>query len=186
LIHGLKPVAIVAMTAYALQADKNRCLDAGMNGYIAKPIKEDELRGAIDRLVFGKDGRAILPEAEEQPETIEKQPEIKEVPVFDRSSLLQRIGGDEALIATFVTMFTTSSDEHLAALAKAAAEGDAEQIRRKAHAVKGSAGNVGAVRLSVAADTLEKAIRENPSVDPSGLLAKLEEEYRLFREESGN
>ncbi|MBV5340177.1 MAG: response regulator, partial [Deltaproteobacteria bacterium] len=186
LTHGLMPVVIIAMTAYALQGDKNRCLDAGMDGYIAKPIKEDELRGAIDRLVFGKAGREVLPEVAEQPTHMEKQTETKEVPVFDRSALLQRIGGDEALVGTFVTMFITSSDEHLAVLAKAAGERNAEQMRSRAHAIKGSAGNVGAVRLSVAAAALEKALRENPSVDPSELLARLEEEYRLFREESGH
>ena len=184
LIQGLQPVVIVAMTAYALQGDKNRCLDAGMDGYIAKPIKDDELREVIDRLVFGKAGRESVSVHDATGQAATAQQEL-DVPVFDRNALLERIGGDESLVEMFVNMFFTSADEHLTLLLQAAAKGDTEQMRTRAHAIKGSAGNVGAVRLSVAAAALEKTFREEPSADYGELLGRLEEQYRLFRVESG-
>ena len=184
LTHGLQPVVIVAMTAYALQGDKNRCLDAGMDGYITKPIREDELRGVIGRLVLGRNGPEIQQESSAPPH-IQQEQQTDETPVFDRNALLNRIGGDEDLVKTFVTMFLTSADEHLALIIQAAAENDSGQMRTRAHAIKGSASNVGAVRLSAAAADFEKALREEPSAGQPELLAKLEEQYRLFREETG-
>jgi two-component system, sensor histidine kinase and response regulator len=185
LAQSLQPVPIVAMTAYALQGDKDRCLAAGMDAYIAKPIREDDLRGVIKRLVFGKAVVEAPPGATEPPPVLETKTEPEQKPVFDRQALLSRLGGNEALVQKFVAMFFVSADEHISLLRQAAGAGDLEQMRAKAHAIKGSAGNVGACALSAAAAALEKTIREEPSSELAHLMALLEEQYRLFRTESG-
>ncbi len=188
LSQGATPVPIVAMTAYALQGDKDRCLAAGMDGYIAKPIREDDLRGMIDRLVFDQAGPALPADTgvvDPAPSQPAPEQEAGQAPVFDRNGLLNRLGGNEALVEKFVAMFFTSADEHLALLRQAAETGDAEQIRAKAHAIKGSAANVGAMALSTAAAALGNAIREERFAEQPHLLAQLEEQYALFRQESG-
>jgi two-component system, sensor histidine kinase and response regulator len=187
LAQGLTPVPIVAMTAYALQGDKDRCLAAGMDGYISKPIREEDLRGMIDRLVFDTAGPSLTSDActSTAPPQPDRDPEAKQAPVFDRAALLVRLGGNKELVKKFVTMFFDSADEHLLLLRQAAEAGDAEQIRAKAHAIKGSAANVGAMSLSAAAAALGNAIREERFAEQPHLLAQLEEQYALFRQESG-
>jgi CheY-like chemotaxis protein len=179
LSQGLRPMPIVAMTAYALQGDKDRCLAAGMDEYITKPIREDDLRAVIDRLIFGKaeqdqgSGRSIpeLPEPESP----------QQLQVFDRDGLLARLGGNQELLPKMVGLFISSADEHMKQLRQAAAEADVDQIRAKAHAIKGSAGNVGACTLSDAAAALETAVKNGEGSEQPELLASVEQQYELFR-----
>ncbi|MGE0918682.1 response regulator [Trichlorobacter lovleyi] len=186
LSQGLQPVPVIAMTAYALQGDRDRCLAAGMDGYIAKPIKEDDLCRVIGQMVFGRSDQELLQVVTEQPEIVlpaEQEPDL--YPVFDRQALLTRLGGNEALIQKFVSMFFESADEHMTQLRQAAKEGDAEQLRAKAHALKGSAGNVGACALSMAAAELETAARELQQTEQPELLSRLEEQFVLFEQATG-
>ncbi|SKA02440.1 Signal transduction histidine kinase [Trichlorobacter thiogenes] len=182
LAHKRQPVPIVAMTAYALQGDKERCLAAGMDAYLSKPIKEDDLLAVIERMVSGQPPQqpaALVMQAEVQVQEQAHQP------VFDRQALLVRLGGNESLIQKFVTMFFDSADEHMNLLRQAFEAGDAEQMRAKAHAIKGSAGNVGACALSVAAAELEMAVREGRIEEYQALWVILVEQYELFKLASG-
>lgn len=186
LSQGLQPVPVIAMTAYALQGDRDRCLAAGMDGYIAKPIKEDDLCRVIGQMAFGRSDQELLQVVIEQPEIVlpaDQEPDL--YPVFDRQALLTRLGGNEALIQKFVSMFFESADEHMTQLRQAARAGDAEQLRAKAHALKGSAGNVGACALSMAAAELETAARELQQTEQPELLSRLEEQFVLFEQATG-
>lgn len=185
LAQGVEPVPVVAMTAYALPGDKDRCLASGMDGYIAKPIREDDLREMINRLVFGISGDELPTKASEQSLSCETGGEPSSLLVFDRAALLTRLGGDETLVKKFVEMFCDSAEGHLAQLRSAVAINDTGQIRAKAHAIKGSAGNVGACALAATAETLDHAIRDGNYTDQSGLVACLEKQYELFRREAG-
>jgi len=184
LSQGLQPVPVIAMTAYALQGDRDRCLAAGLDGYIAKPIREDDLCSVIAQMVFGRLDQEPLQVVTEPAETMPAQ-EQERPPVFDRQALLTRLGGNETLIQKFVAMFFESADEHMAQLRQAAKAGDTEQVRAKAHALKGSAGNVGAVALSMAAAELETAIRELQVTELTALLERLEGQFRLFEQVAG-
>ncbi len=185
LAHQRQPLPIIAMTAYALQGDKERCLASGMDEYIAKPIKEDDLRTALERFVTGQVQQEQPVSATAEPSVVEAAPEQPRQPVFDRQALLSRLGGNEALIQKFVTMFFDSADEHLELLQQAAETGDTDQLRAKAHAIKGSAGNVGACALSAAAAELEKAAREGLTDEYAQRMDELEKQFKLFRTESG-
>lgn len=181
LAHNRQPVPIVAMTAYALQGDKERCLAAGMDAYLSKPIKEDDLLAVIERMVSGQPPQEV-PAAVVKADAL--VPDQVQQPVFDRQALLTRLGGNEALIQKFVAMFFDSAREHLTLLQQAAEQGDSDQMRAKAHAIKGAAANVGACALSQAAAELEKAVRESRTAAQEALLAKLVEQYALFEQES--
>lgn len=156
-----------------------------MDDYISKPIREDDLRGVIDRLVFGSSAEAppsVLPEQVTPPSDERSEQQLA---VFDRADLLTRLGGNQSLLPKMVKLFITSADEHLKLLCAAASAGDSDQMRAKAHAIKGSAGNVGACALSAAAAELEKAVREGDLDRQPELLTRVEQQYDLFKQESG-
>lgn len=179
--QGRQPVPIVAMTAYALQGDKDRCLQAGMDDYLTKPISEQGLLVILDRYL--REGAGLLPSPPEQQTATAPVccTDGEEQVVFDRAALLERLGGNEALVEKFVTMFFKSADEHLLLLDQGISAGDAELVRTKAHAIKGSAGNVGACALAAAAATLDRAIREGRLDQQQDLRDQLHEQYQRFR-----
>jgi HPt (histidine-containing phosphotransfer) domain-containing protein len=120
--------------------DRERWLDAGMDGYLSKPIDRQMLY-------------AVVQMASEQ-----KAP----APIsLNRDELLERLGGDEQLVQEVVRLFLDDCPRRLADLKAAVEARDAEQIRTTAHALKGAAGNLSAMALFEAARTLERMAHEN-------------------------
>src|SRR5262249_29197385 len=114
---------ILAMTAHAMKGDRERCLAAGMDGSIAKPIQLSELWQAID---------AALPAAA-------ATPSAPGGPVVDRAAVLARTGGDRELLQELIEIFRGDYPRHLADIKAAVAAGDAARLNRSAHALKGAA-----------------------------------------------
>ena len=127
------------MTAHAMTEDRERCLAAGMDGYLAKPIDRERLVDVVEARSSG--------DRREAPVT---------TPDIDRTRILSRLGGDEALMAEVVQLFLEDCPAHVAAIEQAAAAGDVPRVRSAAHALKGSAGNLSADRLADAAAALEQ------------------------------
>jgi len=136
-------VRIVAMTAHAMNSDRDRCLNAGMDGYLSKPINPQMLFAVIEQGLDGSeaDTDAAPPAA---PTT------------FDRGALLNRFSGDAGLMTDVIRVFLRDCPTHLAAISVAVTARDAEALREAAHALKGAAGNLSATRLFAAADVLER------------------------------
>ena len=136
-------VRIVAMTAHAMNSDRERCLNAGMDGYLSKPINPQMLFAVIEQELDGSDADtdAAPPAA---PTT------------FDRGALLNRLSGDAGLMTEVIRVFLRDCPTRLAAISSAVSARDAEALRAAAHALKGAAGNLSATRLFAAADVLER------------------------------
>jgi CheY-like chemotaxis protein/HPt (histidine-containing phosphotransfer) domain-containing protein len=144
-------VPVIAMTAHAMTGDRERCLAAGMDGYVSKPIRAEELLEALA-------GVALPPAAAPPAGPAAGAP--REAEVFDKDEALQRVGGDVDLLRELVEVFLESCPGQLRELREAAAAGDPERMRRTAHAIKGAVSNFGA-RLAVeAAQRLETMDRD--------------------------
>ncbi len=137
-------IPIVALTANAMKGDKDRCLRAGMDAYIAKPVKAQEVARAIEELC----PRGSAPE--------EAAAHPPEEPLFDRGATLALVGDDPALAREIAALFLESSPALLEELRQAIEGGDAHTAERTAHALKGSASNFFAKRTVEAALALEQ------------------------------
>jgi PAS domain S-box-containing protein len=137
-------VPIVAMTAHAMKGDRERCLLAGMDDYVSKPVRAQELHEALARMVGGGEGAS-------SPATGHRPPATP----FDEAELLDRVGGDRELLREVVRLFFETSPAMLAELRQAAAAGDAETLHRQAHTLKGMVGHFGARAAIEAALRLE-------------------------------
>jgi PAS domain S-box-containing protein len=142
-------VPIVAMTAHAMGGDRERCIAAGMDAYISKPIRIPEFLGTLERLIpsgfAGKLGGLS---------------EGAFDPVVNRDSVMARFGGDVNLFREAAELFCSSMPRLLAHLHAAIAAGDGNTVARTAHTVKGSVGNFEGKSALEAAERLERLARQ--------------------------
>jgi len=138
---------IVAMTAHTMKGDRERCLEAGMDGYIAKPFRSAELHA----LLAGLERPAPAPEALTAP----LQAGAAEG-VFLYREALARVGGDARLLREAVQLLRPELPGIGSRIRAALAAGNARELDRAAHGLKGSAGLIGASRVEAAARRLEE------------------------------
>jgi CheY-like chemotaxis protein/HPt (histidine-containing phosphotransfer) domain-containing protein len=135
---------IIAMTAHAMKGDRERCLEAGMDGYLAKPVQAKELQQAIEALFNA------CPDADSVDTAAEPAG-----PVLDQTALLARVDGDRAFLQELAECFLKDSPRLLAAVRDAITRGDAQELSRAAHTLKGSVSNFCAPAAIDAARNLE-------------------------------
>jgi signal transduction histidine kinase/CheY-like chemotaxis protein len=177
---GRKPMPIIALTANALQGDRERCLDSGMSDFISKPFTMKKLHDALSDATSGLPRRepgAASPEAASlaaPPESTAETLAIVEdtaLPVVDPAHIKElRSLGRPHLIHQAVTMFQKQALENLDQLEAACRERDVESIERAAHSLKSSSLSVGGRRFAAAASECEQAARRG-AVDTAGRLA---------------
>ena len=151
---GLERLPIIAMTANAMQDDRARCLDAGMNDYVAKPIEPALLFDVLRRWVRP---RAVLPQALRPPGARVLPHEIAGLEI---TTGLRRVGGKHATYVDLLRSFRASQHDVVARLQQALDADDTETADRLAHTTKGVAGMLGATRVEACAAAVEQAIRE--------------------------
>ncbi len=153
-------VPIVAMTAHAMKGDRDRFLAAGMDGYVAKPVRPHELYAAVEG--GGPDAEAGLL----APEDVS----------FEWDAALERVGGDEAMLRDLAEMFFAECPKLIQQIHEHIASEDGPELRRAAHTLKGSAHVFGAAAVAEAAHRLEEIGREEAFADAEEALALLEDE----------
>ena len=146
-------IPIVAMTAHAMKGDRDRFLAAGMDGYVAKPVRPHELYAAVE-------GLALVP---------------VDLP-FEWEAALERVGGDEAMLRDLAEMFFAECPKLMQQVREHIAGADGPALRRAAHTLKGSAHVFGADAAAKSAHRLEEIGREEAFADAAEALALLEDE----------
>jgi PAS domain S-box-containing protein len=149
---------IIAMTAHVMKGDRERCLDAGMDAYVAKPVQREVLLATIDRVLGRSTGQAS---------------EATDGEICDADVLRARVP-DEAILAEVIALFLQECPRMLADVREAVERGDAARIRSAAHTFKGAAGNFVAAPVVEAATHLEMMGEAADLDGAKGALARLE------------
>jgi CheY-like chemotaxis protein len=150
---------IIAMTAHAMKGDRERCLAAGMDGYVSKPIQSADLFRAIDEALAMCGQRA--------PKS------APPMPVFDRDASLARAGGDPELLQEIAAIFVAESPNWLRHIQAAIAEQDAARLERAAHTLRGSVSNFSAPAVVAALEQLESMGRTGVLTDAAAMFETL-------------
>jgi len=160
---ALAGLPIIAMTANVMAGDRERCLAAGMNDYIAKPIHVDALYSILARCTH-RDATAAMPIPPEQSR------KTSDAPVFDPKKAIARLG-NEATYLDVLQKFIPNQGLAAQSIQSALASGDRLEAERLAHTLKGIASTIGAAHLAESARQLETAIREKNAEKYPPLLA---------------
>jgi HPt (histidine-containing phosphotransfer) domain-containing protein len=158
---------VVAMTALAMKGDRERCIEAGMDGYLSKPIRQQELDEALESYVDRK--RTSLISA---PTT-----SIQETSV-DADELLERIDGDYSFLAELAELFRKDYPCQLMAAREAQSRQDCQAVEKASHTLKGALANLAAGPASRIAQDLEANARSGDLTHADSALHQLEEELK--------
>jgi two-component system, sensor histidine kinase and response regulator len=134
-------VPIVAMTAHAMKGDRERCLEAGMDRYVSKPLEPEELFRVVENLAVGS---SVAPQVAPPSST-----------VFDYPTVLKRMRGNAVLVKELIGLFLGECTQSIEELRLAIERRDAPKLKAVGHALKGSAGNFGVQAVCDAAERLE-------------------------------
>jgi CheY-like chemotaxis protein/HPt (histidine-containing phosphotransfer) domain-containing protein len=160
-----KHMPIIALTAYAMKGDRERCLAAGMDGYVPKPIRHRDLFETIQELVM--DVPTTLP-----PAPPEKPPQE----VLDEALLVSRVENDPQLLRDIVDLFLEEWPHLVDEIRLGLDRKDAKAVQRGAHSLKGSTSNLAAQMASEAALKLERLAGAGDLVEAESALQGLERE----------
>jgi|SRR5579863_1186754 len=173
-------VPIVAMTAHAMKGDRERCLAAGMDAYVSKPLQVQQLFAVIESVlpsVVEEDNRTVEPVQAQTPAGARASE-----PVFDRDLVMARVEGDMELLREIVGLFLEETPQLLSNITESIASGDPVALERAAHALKGSVGNFGTKTAYEPALRLEAMGRGREMADAHEVYLKLEKEVAFLRD----
>jgi signal transduction histidine kinase/DNA-binding response OmpR family regulator len=175
-------IPVIAMTANAMQGDRERCLQAGMDDYLSKPVNPQALAVALEkwlpaeRAAIPSSGAAVSEEA--APAAAVRQ----DIPIFDRAGMLLRLMDDEKLAQTVMGGFLEDIPKQIDKLRGYLESGDTPAVVRQAHTIKGAAANVGGERLRQAAFTVEQAAKFAEIPRAQAAFSAIEAEFERLRQ----
>ncbi len=151
------PIPIVALTAHALKGQEEKCLRHGMNDFITKPLRRDQLLNVVSKWLHGADAGTHTVAAQDLRKGVEfeKDSASLETPM-DWSTAVEEFLGDQDLLLQVIDGFQTQVKKQIKTISDALDSGDAETVRLEAHAIKGGVSNIAAHPLFKIALKLEQ------------------------------
>ena len=163
---------IVAMTANSLEGDREKCLNAGMDDYVSKPVKPEHLQAAIHRF---QGLRAVD----------QQNRESGSVGVIDPNIIAgfreMAVEGEESILGKLIDVFVENTPRVIEEARKALATRMSPQLERAAHTLKGSCSNFGAERMRVVCEQLEEAARHGRLENAAGFINDIEFQFHFVR-----
>jgi len=170
-----RELPIIAMTASVMAADRERCINAGMNDHVAKPIDVNELFSTLVRWLKRSAGETVVSAAEVSQEDVPIR-----IPGVDVEKALKRVGGSIKLYKTLLSRFRETQIDAAHRIKEAIGRAETETARREAHTLKGLAGSVGATALAECASMVENLLKTNETAGLDQALASLEKSLSDF------
>ncbi len=159
-------LVIIAMTAHAMTGDRERCLQAGMNDHIAKPLDPEELKGVVSQWLLKN--QSVKEMSNSNNDAVATTIAVREIAGIDYEAGLARVMGNVELYEKLLSGFWVEQHEDLNDLQNSLDRNDWQAARLLVHSIKGAAGSLGAEALYTAASRLEHSLRSNnalPDVD---------------------
>jgi CheY-like chemotaxis protein len=154
-VEGGSHIPIIALTANAMKGDAEKCLEAGMDGYLSKPLHLPDLLGAIQRVVRREPNVQAVAAAESS----------GELPAFDIATALVSVEEDRDLLRDLAVVFCEDVPHSISEIENSIAQNDAETLERLAHSLKSSTGSLGGKAAAAAALVLEGIGRSRNLLD---------------------
>ncbi len=177
-------VPIIAMTASAMRGDREKCLKAGMDDYVSKPVDPGELASALKKWLpaakakpGSQMGEGCSPQADRSSPVAPSGAKV-----FDRDILVSRLMGDETLAREVIVLFLSDTPKRITELKAFLEVGNAAGTERHAHSIKGAASNVGGEALCAAASAVEKAAKSGDFAAALASMAQLAAQLERFKE----
>jgi CheY-like chemotaxis protein/HPt (histidine-containing phosphotransfer) domain-containing protein len=189
----VKHIPIIALTANALEGDRERCLSAGMDDYISKPFNQEKILKTFARLFHGKKffepGEEVPSAGEDVQQLSEESMEAREEgshPIIDQSVLNSlrdlQMEGKPDILKRVISAYLSSTASLIVTLKEACSVMDIEGAQNSAHSLKSSSANVGAIKLSELCKELEMNCRKNTLENAEVLISEISSELILVRD----
>ncbi|PKN85955.1 MAG: hypothetical protein CVU46_09465 [Chloroflexi bacterium HGW-Chloroflexi-8] len=173
----VRDIPIIAMTAHAMQGDKEKCLQAGMNDYISKPVTPKGLSE-----VLGKWLPSIQTEAMYEPVSDQKPGNVsQDLEIWDIRGMLERMMGDKDLAKMIVEGFIGDMPKQIQSMKNYVENKDIVGCERQAHTIKGASANVGGRALSALASEMEILAKNGDIVGFESLLIEIEKKFEQLK-----
>ncbi|MGE0084108.1 MAG: ATP-binding protein [Desulfococcaceae bacterium] len=184
-------VPVIALTAHAMKDDRERCIEAGMNEYLTKPVQPQKLLRIIEKhLLLSTCPESCRSKEENEHKTEKGQADFIEEKknahadqkyIFDRDDLLERLEGDEQFLKELTGIYLEDMVKQIRNLQQSIAEKDAESAGKKAHLIKGSSANISAYAMRDTALRIEQTAKKGDLNTAAGELAQMEMEFERLR-----